>query len=319
MQPPLKVVVSTSNFGRSGQRPLQLLAEYGAEVSLNPHGRSLEPPELLDLLNGAAGLVAGTERISREVLAAAPSLRVISRCGAGCDGIDLEAAAELGIEVRTTGGHAIAVAELTVAGMLDVLRRVTYADGLLRQGRWEKPLGRLLHAKTVGIVGLGRVGKAVVRLLKPFEVRLLAHDPMPDVAFAAEMGVEYVALDRLLEESDIVSLHLPYTPAVHHLIDRRRMASMRRGAVLVNTARGSLVDEQALYDRLSDGHLGGAYLDTFEREPYSGPLTQLDSVAMTPHIGSYAREARLAMEVEAVENLLAVLRPDGVQLPCAER
>ncbi|MDH3403112.1 MAG: phosphoglycerate dehydrogenase [Acidobacteriota bacterium] len=307
-----RVVISTSSFGRYDPRPLELLAAAGHEVRTNPHGRRMTTDESRDFLGPAVGLIAGTEELSREVLAAAPRLRVISRCGVGLDGIDLAAAAEHGILVaRTTDAHVDAVAELALGGILDVLRRISAADRGLRAGGWDKPMGRLLRGKTVGVVGLGRTGRRLVELLAPFDVAVLASDPVEDRTFADAHGVTYGSLDTVLENADIVTLHLEHSVATHHLLDATRIAAMRPGAILVNGARGGLVDEEALAADLAAGHLGGAFLDVFEREPYEGPLAGLETVVLTPHIGSYAVEGRVAMELAAVENLLRALEEGG--------
>jgi D-3-phosphoglycerate dehydrogenase len=302
------VAISTSSFARADRRPLERLEAAGFRVRLSSGGRRLRPEETIDLLRGAIGLIAGTETLDREVLAACPDLAAISRCGAGLDNVDLQAAAERGIRVtRVRDAHAEAVAELALAGILALLRHLPASDRGLRSARWSKPMGRLLAGKTVGLVGLGHAGKALVRLLAPFRPVLLATDPSPDPAFAADHGVEYRPLDELLRASDVVSLHLAYSEQVHHLLDRRRLALMKPESLLVNTARGGLVDEAALAEALRDGRVAGAYLDVFEHEPYQGPLTGLDNALLTPHIGSYASEARAAMEMEAVENLLEAL------------
>lgn len=300
--------MSTSSFARADRRPLERLEAAGFRVRLSSRGRRLQPEETIDLLRGAVGLIAGTEALDREVLAACPDLRVIARCGAGLDNVDLDAAAERGIRVaRVERAHAEAVAELALAGILAILRHLPAADRGLRGARWSKPMGRLLAGKTVGLVGLGRTGKALVHLLAPFRPVLLATDPTPDPDFAAAHGVQYRPLDELLSTSDVVSLHLAYSAGAHHLLDRRRLALMKPESALVNTARGGLVDEQALAEALRDGRLAGAHLDVFEHEPYRGPLTGLDNVLLTPHIGSYAAEARTAMEMEAVDRLLEAL------------
>ncbi|MDH3254988.1 MAG: phosphoglycerate dehydrogenase [Acidobacteriota bacterium] len=300
-----RVLISTSSFGVVSREPLERLNEKAVEYRLNPHGRRLDKSETIHLLHGCDGLIAGTEVLDRDVLTGADALRIISRCGTGLENIDLGAADELGIAIRhTPDALADAVAELTLAGLLAVLRSIATADRDLRAGTWRKPMGRLLKGKTVGLVGLGRVGKVLVQLLAPFGGRLLATDPAPDLEFIAVHGIGMHDLDFLLEHSDIVSLHLPLTSGTRHLLDDRRLASMRSGAILINCSRGGLVDEQALYRRLEDGRIGGAYLDTFEEEPYSGPLRELPNVVLTPHIGSYASESRARMELEAVSNLL---------------
>ncbi len=309
---PTTVFISTSSFGTTGRRPLELLEEAGIEVRMNPHGRKLQPGETAALLPGADGLIAGTEVLDRGVLEKACDLRVISRCGFGTDNVDLEAAKELGIEVRfVRDAHVDAVAELTLAGVLALLRHIGKADRDLRAGIWRKPMGSLLRGSTVGIVGLGRVGRRLVDLLGPFSCTLLAHDPVEDPGLANRVDIEYLPLPELLSRCEIVCLLATQSPDGELLMSRQRIASMRPGALLVNTARGGLVDEKALADALGSGRLAGAYLDVFEAEPYEGPLVRVDNALLTPHMGSYARESRLRMETEAVENLLDSLREVG--------
>lgn len=308
----MNVLISTSSFARHSREPLDLLEGCGARYRLNPHGRKLTADEIASLLEDVDGIVAGTEPLTREVLRRAPRLKAISRCGTGLDNVDLEAAAELGIQVRNTPtAHVDAVAELALAAILSTLRHLIEADRAVHAGEWRKPMGRLLRGKTVGLVGLGRVGKRLVELLAPFEVALLASDPCPDLEFAAHHGILCSRLDDLVGHSDVVSLHLPYSAEVHHLFDRALFERVKPGAILVNCARGGVVDEDALYGALRDGRLAGAHVDTFEREPYQGPLSDLLNVSLSPHIGSYAVEGRIQMEREAVENLIDCLNNGG--------
>lgn len=303
------ILISTSSFGNSDKRPLEMLQEHGVTYRLNPYGRKLKPEETVDLLRDCDGVIAGTEDLNREVITQSPRLKVISRCGTGLDNVDLQAAYEKQISVyNTPDALSDAVSELTLAGMLDILRRVSYSDRLIRSGEWEKPMGCLLRGKKVGIIGLGRVGKALARLLHPFEVTLVAYDPCHDDDFAREYSIEYSTLKNVLETADIVTLHPTFSSQLWHMLDEERLKSMKQGAILINCARGGLVDEEALYRLIESGYLGGAYLDTFEQEPYHGPLTESANVLMTPHIGSYASECRLKMEIQAVENLLSYFR-----------
>lgn len=304
----MNIMISTSSFARHSREPLDLLDAWGASYRFNDHGRKLTEDEIGSLLEDVDGLIAGTEPLTRNVFRRAPRLKVVSRCGTGLDNVDLEAAAESGIEVRNTPeAHVDAVAELALAAMLSSLRHLPQADRAVRGGQWSKPMGRLLRGKTVGLVGLGRVGRRLVELLAPFEVSVLATDPWKDQELVSRHGVEYMELEELLERADIVSLHLPYSDEVRHLLDDRRLRRMKPGAVLVNCARGGIVDEEALCSALSEGRLGGAHLDTFELEPYNGPLTGFQNVTLTPHFGSYAVEGRVRMEREAVENLIDCL------------
>jgi D-3-phosphoglycerate dehydrogenase len=200
------------------------------------------------------------------------------------------------------------VAELTVALILNVLRRINFMDRQVRSGAWSKEMGWLLSGKTIGIIGLGRIGKRVAEFLRPFEVKILASEPTPDRKWVKENKVRLTSLEELLRESDVVTLHIPYTEENRNLINAGRLKIMKRGAILINTSRGGLVDEDALYHALKSGHLGGAALDAMETEPYHGPLKELDRVILTPHIGSYALEARVQMEMEAAKNLINMLR-----------
>lgn len=301
----MNVLVSTSSFGRISSAPLEALERAGLSVRTNPHGRVLAPEESRALMVDVDALIAGTERLDRETLLCAPDLKIISRVGSGVETIDLEAARELGIAVATTPEPpAQAVAELALAGILASLRRLRAADRDLRSGRWVKPMGRLLAGKSVGVIGTGRAGRRLARLLAPFQCELLACDLERDVDWAASQGVRYVELEPLLESADVVSLHVPLTDSTRGLIDRTRIERMKPGAVLVNCARGGLVDEAALAENLASGRLGGAYLDVFEAEPYSGPLLEAPNTLLTPHIGSYAAESRLRMELEAAEAVI---------------
>jgi len=297
------IAISTSSFGKESSAPLDALRAAGFEIRPNPHGRTLTTDEARAHLDGVVGLIAGTEKLTGDLLRALPQLKCISRVGVGMDGVDHGAAKELGIAVvNTPDAHVDAVAELTLAGLLSLLRGVVASDASIRAGKFDKPMGRLLRGKTVGIVGYGRVARAVTKLVSAFDCPVLAYDVMH-----GQHGVDYVELDDLLRRADIVSLHLPYSKQAHHLIGAAQLAAMKPDGILVNTARGGLVDEAALALHLKAHPKAGAYLDCFDKEPYAGPLATLPNVVVTSHIGSYAREARVRMESEAVMNLLAAL------------
>lgn len=297
------IAISTSSFGKESSAPLDALRTAGFDVRANPHGRTLTTDEAKLHLDGVVGLIAGTEKLTGDLLRSLPQLKCISRVGVGMDGVDQVAAKELGITVvNTPDAHVDAVAELTLAGLLSLLRGIVTSDASIRNGKFDKPMGRLLRGKTVGIVGYGRVARAVSKLMGAFDCPVLAYDVMH-----GQQGVDYVELDDLLRRSDIVSLHLPYSKQAHHLIGAAQLAAMKPDGILVNTARGGLVDEAALVDHLTSHPKAGAYLDCFDKEPYSGPLAKLANVVVTSHIGSYAREARVRMESEAVINLMAAL------------
>lgn len=306
-----RVLITTSSFDLEQNRALQQLQLTGIQITANPYGKRLTESEVAGLLDSdVVGMVAGVEPLTRPVMAKATGLKVISRCGIGLDNVDLEAAGELGIRVlNTPDAPTNAVAELTLALMLAVLRRVAQADRAMRQGEWKPQMGNLLSARTVGIVGYGRVGRQVAHLVHAFGARILAHDTQ-----AVEMPdhVERADLASLLKRSDIVTLHVPLAGRRDYLIGRQQLMLMRPGAFLVNTARGGLVDEAALLEALQSGRLAGAACDVFEKEPYRGPLAELPQVLLTAHMGSYAKEARALMEQEAARNLVDALIDCGI-------
>jgi D-3-phosphoglycerate dehydrogenase len=300
------VLITTSTFG---ERDNDIVAALkAAEISLvyNPFGRRLNEDEACSLLSAhdPLGLVAGVEPLTERVLAAAPSLKAVARCGTGMDSVDVAAAERLGIRVsRTPDAPAAAVAELALGLMLSVLRRIAEADRVLRAGSWKALTGGLLGARTVGLVGYGRVGRRVAALVRPTGARVIACDPL-----VTEADVPLMPIRELLGVADIVSLHA-VSGALR--LGSREFGLMRKGAVLINTARGDLVEEAALVEALRSGQLAGAGIDVFEAEPYSGPLTAIDTAVLTAHMGSYAAETRAQQEREALANLLADLRTTG--------
>ena len=310
---PLRVLVASHPFGEVDPWPLEALAAAGLELVRNPHGRKLRPAELRALLPGCAAVVAGTEPYDAATLDAAPALRLIARTGVGLDSVDLEACRARGVEVATTpDAPADSVAELTVGLIVSLARHVARADREVRAGGWTRRVGWLLRERTVGLVGLGRIGSRVARLLGPFGCRLLASDPDPSVArLAPALGVALVPLERLLDEADVVSLHVPLEPGTRGLLDADALARVRPGALLVNTARGEVVDEAALLAALEAGRLGGAALDVFADEPYAGPLAARDDVLLTCHMGSCSDAGRRAMERGAAEAVLAWAAREG--------
>jgi D-3-phosphoglycerate dehydrogenase len=307
-----KIVISTSSFDLDHNPVIQRLLSQGISVTSNPYRRKLTEEEITTLLgNNTIALLAGVEPLTERVLTAAGgTLRVIARCGTGLDNVDLEAARRLGISVSNTPeAPAQAVAELTLGLMLGCLRQINRTDQLIRRGEWPRTQGRLLAAQTIGIIGLGHIGRRVARLCQAFEANVIAHDPYLQQAFE---GIAFVPLTVLLEQADLVTLHLPYSAEVHHLLDAQAIARMKPGAILVNAARGGLVDEAALHAALNAGHLNAAALDSFEQEPYHGPLCECEQIILTSHCGSLAQEARQRMEIEAAENLWHGLIKAGV-------
>lgn len=306
-----KLVISTSSFDMENNPHIQHLLRKGMHVATNSYGRKITEDEAIALLgDDAVGMIAGIEPLTERVFASARNLKVISRCGSGLDSVDLAAAERHGITVlNTPEAPAQAVAELALALILTILRRICETDKLVRAGQWPRTQGRLLAAQRVGIIGLGRVGRRVARVCQAFGADVVAHDSYvtnsPD-------GVELIPLEKLLAEADIITLHVTYDADTHHLLNENAFARMKRGAIVINTARGGLIDETALADALNSGQLAAAALDVFEQEPYHGPLLKCENAILTSHVGSLARESRQRMEIEAAENLLQGLIEAGV-------
>jgi len=297
------VLIGPSSFAELDKSPMKRLAATGYRIVVNPYRRKLTKQELLELLgDDVVGLIAGLEPIDREVLSRS-RLRVISRVGAGMSNVDLDAAHDLGIRVfNTPDAPTVAVAELTVGAMLSLLRMIPEMDRALHEGQWQKMIGLQLQGKTIAVIGFGRIGRRVAELLSAFRTRIAVVDP--DVCDNACTGYSKCTLETALPAADIVTVHCSGEECV---IGEEEFRSMKRGVYLLNAARGSVVSERALAKALEDGTVAGAWLDTFEEEPYRGPLCGFRNVILTPHAGSYTTECRASMESEAVENLLKSL------------
>lgn len=299
----MKIAITTSSFAKFSNEPLRLLEEKGINYVLNHHGRKLTEKEAIELLDGCIGVAAGTEPLTAGVLGALPNLRVISRCGSGIDNVDVKAAAARGIKVSSTpNGPTLAVAELTLGYALDLMRQVTRMDRELRAGIWKKRMGNTLYGKKLGIIGFGRIGRAVAEVFAPLGVEVAYSDIVVNTSQYKKMSVE-----KLVAWADILSLHCTRDAGECALLNLEQLSTMKPGGWVVNASRGGLVDEDALYKLLESGHLAGAALDVFEQEPYAGPLTELDNVILTPHIGSYAKESRIQMEIDTINNLIDAL------------
>lgn len=300
------VLITTSSFAVYDTAPLKKLQERGYQLVFNPCKRKLNEEEVLALINEyrPVGIVAGVEPLTRKVLSNALVLRVISRCGVGLDSVDVAAAQEMSIVVTNTpDAPTRPVAELALGLILSLLRKIPLSDASIRNGEWVRPMGSLLSGKTVGLIGCGRIGSCLGEMLFSLGCSVIGYDPF----VAPQDPINPVSLPDLLRQADIVSLHMPYNQETHHLIDGAHLKLMKKASFLINTSRGGLVDEGALYDVLNGGPLAGAALDCFASEPYDGKLKDLDNVVLTGHIGSYAVEGRIRMETEAVENLLREL------------
>ena len=301
-----KVLISTSTFGACAQSPARLLSKLGFMVVLNPFKRKLAKNETLTLLKDCCGIIAGTEVLDKEVLREAVKLKVISRIGVGVDNIDLVFAKNRGIRVfNTPEAVTESVAELAVGLILDCLRGISHSDREMKNGKWNKYMGSLLHGKTVGIVGLGRIGGRLAGILKQsFNCNVVYYDK-----YKNNKKFKKLHLDKLFSVSDIISFNSSSTDLI---LDSNSIKKLKKGVIIINTSRSNLIDEDAIAKALKDGTVSFAAFDVFSKEPYNGELRYLPNVILTPHIGSYAREARAEMEKQAVENLLKGFQKAGL-------
>jgi D-3-phosphoglycerate dehydrogenase len=289
---------------------LQRLREAGCEIHTDYwHGGRTEQ-EMIELVRGMDAAIVSTDPFTPQVIAAADRLKVISRTGIGYDAVDVPAATERGIYVATAPGvNETAVADFAFSLILALSRKVVDNDRNVRQGDWTRIAGNDPTEKTMGIVGLGTIGKKVARRARGFDMRVLAYDVFQDAEFAAANQVTYVPLEQLLAESDYVSLHTPLIPATRHLINEERLALMKPTAYIVNTSRGGVIDEEALYRALKSGKLAGAGLDVFEKEPpWGNPLLDMPNVLVSPHVAGNSQEAQQKVIAMACENALRVLQ-----------
>lgn len=314
MMPNLKscrVLVTSRSYAQNDPQLRTELESTVGDVVYSPADHPLSSSEVKDLLPGCHGYIAGLDVIDRTALEAADQLKVIARYGVGVDRVDLDAAAEMGIVVTNTpGANAASVAELTVGLMLSLTRSIPNANAAVKAGEWPRLAGMSLKGKTVGLLGLGAIGKQVARRLRGFGCIILAYDPMADTVFAEAYDVQLRPQHQVISQADLLSLHLPVLPETRGMVDAAFLSQMKPAAFFINTARGELVDEGALLEALQRGHLRGAALDAFREEPPGpdNPLLALPQVIATPHTGAHTDGATNAMGWMALRDCLAVLR-----------
>jgi len=313
------ILVTLSSFGANSHEPLRLLQESGFTFRVNPYGRRLEPHEVVELGHSCRGVVAGVEQYSAQTLSQLPNLCCISRAGVGIDSIDVAEANRRGIAVLNTPDEPTnAVAELTLAMMLALLRQLPKVDSLMHRRKWERVTGHLLAGKTVGIIGLGRIGRRVAELVQAFGAIVIGVDPYPDRDWAGVRRIDLVDLPTLLAHADIVSIHASVSNEFPLRFGAAEFGRLKRGAWLINMARADFVDDRALQEAVESGRLSGAALDVFAEEPYGGPLCDSDRVILSPHQATLTVETRVAMEVRAVTNLLEHLRTVQASSPAGK-
>lgn len=309
------VAVASRSFSRHPELRAALAARF-PDATFNDAGRSLSGADLVAFLRGHSRAITALESLNAALFDAVPELRVVSKYGVGLDMVDLAAMEARGIRLGWTGGvNRRSVAELVISAAIALLHRVPEASAEVRGGLWRQIAGRQLTGKTIGVIGCGHVGKDVLTLARVFGCELLAHDLLDFPDFYRAHGVRAVSLDELLTSSHVVSVHVPLDDSTRDLLNADRLAAMKPGAVLLNLARGGIVNEAALLDRLRSGHLAGAALDVFEHEPPTDrALIDLPSVIVTPHIGGSTEEAVLAMGLAAISGLDTARLPSELGL-----
>jgi D-3-phosphoglycerate dehydrogenase / 2-oxoglutarate reductase len=304
-----KIAITSRSFGKINSGAIDILKKNGLNPVLNPYGKKLTEEEIVELSKGAVGIIAGTENIAEKVIESNSNLKVISRYGIGMDNIDLESAEKNNVIVyNTPETPSIAVAELTITLIFNLLKKIYIMDAKLKKNNWNPEIGTMLSGKTVGILGLGRIGKKVVKFLQPFNVKVIAFDISQDEDFNNKNNIEMVSFEKLLKESDIVTIHLPYNDKTKYIVNKNSFKIMKNTSFLINTARGGIIDEDDLYDALNNKKIAGSALDVFENEPKVGKLKELENIILTPHIATLTVETRKEMEIEAAENIIKGLK-----------
>jgi D-3-phosphoglycerate dehydrogenase len=307
----VEILITTPSFGQQSRAPWQALEDHGFSVrrSVKPH--PLSAADLAEEIGNADALIVGLDAVDASVFAAAPNLRVVAKHGVGVDNIDCAAAAAAGVRVvNAPGSNSGAVADLTFGLMLALARQIIPAHLSTQAGGWNRFTGVELTGRTLGLVGFGRIGQAVARRARAFDMKVVAYDPYLPAEVFPSLDTVQTSLENCIASADFLSLHMPGTPGDPPLLDAAALSTMKQGAFLINAARGGLVDEDALAERLHAGQLGGAALDAFSVEPLlqGSAIRTAPNVILTPHIGAFTDQANATMGVMVVEDVARVLR-----------
>ena len=304
-----KILIATYPFGKCGDKPVNLLKETGWKIKYNSLGRRLKENEVKDMIIDCDGVIAGTEPYTKDIIKECKKLKVISRVGVGLDNVDFDTCLRQKVVLTyTPEAPADGVADLSIAQIINLLRGIRTSDNLIRKGQWKRTLGKLVKEVKVGVLGVGRIGKRVVNRLVPFSPKIYACDINPDYDFGKEKGIVWVDKKELFKICDLVSVHIPMNKKNYHCVGNKELSSMKQGSFVINTSRGSVIDEKVLVSLLHNKHLGGAALDVFENEPDVGSLSTFDNTILTAHIGASAHESRYLMELGATEDCIRVLQ-----------
>lgn len=296
-----RVGITPSSFASSDPAPKIALESAGIEVIDNPYNRRLSEKEAFDFLSDKDGVIAGLEPITQKVLENAKSLKAIARVGIGVENIDLDAARNLAIKVSNTpDGPTNAVAEMTVATALMLGRKLLETNRKMHEGQWVKDIGKGLAGEKVLFIGYGRIGRTTARLMRAFGAEILVSDPFIEADELAD-GEKLVTLEEGLPQADIITLH---AKGKNVILGYEQFDLAKNGVMLLNSARGELVDESSLIQAIESGKVAAGWFDAFWEEPYKGRLLGFDNIVLTPHVGTYTEQCRLAMEMDAVNNLL---------------
>jgi D-3-phosphoglycerate dehydrogenase len=308
-----KILITPKSFKNYKHKAYPLLEEKGYKIIENNFGRTMTEKEITDLAHeGVAGIIIGVDPLPGTVLEQLKDLKAISKYGVGMDNIDLDRAAELGIKVKNAvGTNSISVAELTIALMFTMARKIPLHTAEVKNGDWARSIGFELTGKKLGLIGCGQIGREVAKRACGLQMEVMIYDPwFKDDSFLTQYRISRTDnIDQLLSESDIISLHLPATPDTKKMINSRTLGLMKPSAVLINTSRGELVDEDALYEALTAGKIAGAAQDVFSSEPPAEDekLLKLDNFLLTPHLGAFTAEAVEKMALVSTKNLLEML------------
>ncbi len=305
----LKVVVGSRSRSRS-KEAMEILEKNGYILELNPFDRTMTEDELIERIKGASALVAGSDKVTKRVLeAGSPTLKIVAKQGVGYNTIDIEAAKELGIAVTITpGANSKSVADLTMGLILNAARNISGMDRAIRNNEWYRYTGCELNNKIIGIVGMGHIGGEVAKRAYAFGMKILAYDIYPRQDFIEKYNVTYVSLEKLFKQSDVITLHAPAIKATENMINRDSLNLMKSTAILVNAARGELINEEDLYEALKNKKIGFAALDVYKNEPLkNSELTDLENIVFTAHAGAYTKSAIIGAGVIASEEIVRVL------------
>jgi D-3-phosphoglycerate dehydrogenase len=310
-----KVLITTVPFGDKDSLPLDLLENAGIDYLINPFNKKITEDQLTEIIPDFDAIIAGTEQITEKVLSSAANLKLISRVGIGLDSVDLIAAQKRGIKVSyTPDAPSLAVAELTIGLMLNLLRSVHVSNSQMHKGKWHRFYGKRLEKVTIGIIGVGRIGIGVLTRLRGFAPsKILVDDIKPNHELDKEYNLEWSSKEQIFKEADIISLHIPLTHLTKNMIRREQLFSMKDDSLIINTSRGGIINEEDLYEVMNSGHLSGAAIDVFEKEPYDGPLKEIERCLLTAHMGSMSLDCRARMEIESTEEVVRFLTSETLE------